>query len=235
MLERTLLLSSLVWLGTNVVIASDEQPSQLAARAAEAFDEGRFDEAAELYTELSARLPRSIVIVGSDLYYVARSQLRAFEGGKIWPLERLQETVILKLPIEPPVAAVDLEEERASLLEMARREIQAHLDVDADWIADTTAESFVSASSGRISRASREDVRRFFTGYLDGVTYSEYVDLEPPIVRVSDDGSMGWVLSRTRVRRSKGGAENSFVYAGIMTYEKKDGEWVRVANVSTFE
>jgi hypothetical protein len=51
---------------------------------------------------------------------------------------------------------------------------------------------------------------------------------------------MGWVITRVRVRRTQkdatgAGKEAGFVYAGIMTYEKRDGRWVRVANVSTFE
>jgi hypothetical protein len=29
--------------------------------------------------------------------------------------------------------------------------------------------------------------------------------------------------------------EEKFVYAGIMTYEKRENRWVRVANVSTAE
>jgi len=51
---------------------------------------------------------------------------------------------------------------------------------------------------------------------------------------------MAWMIVRTRVRRttrlegSEEERETSFVYAGIMTYEKQDGQWVRVANVSTF-
>lgn len=44
-------------------------------------------------------IPLTGTIVGNDLYYVARSQLEAFENGKIWPAERLKETVILKLPL----------------------------------------------------------------------------------------------------------------------------------------
>ncbi|HMW01195.1 MAG TPA: hypothetical protein PKE58_13750, partial [Acidobacteriota bacterium] len=59
-------------------------------------------------------------------------------------------------------------------------------------------------------------------------------------VRVSNDASLAWMIVRTRVRRTQKQAdgsdkERSFVYAGIMTYEKKKGKWVRVANVSTFE
>jgi hypothetical protein len=45
---------------------------------------------------------------------------------------------------------------------------------------------------------------------------------------------------RTRIRRVQKKPdgtekEEKAVYAGIMTYEKRDGRWVRVANVSTAE
>jgi hypothetical protein len=48
------------------------------------------------------------------------------------------------------------------------------------------------------------------------------------------------MIVRTRIRRVQKNAsgeekEEKAVYAGIMTYEKRDGRWVRVANVSTFE
>ena len=45
------------------------------------------------------------------------------------------------------------------------------------------------------------------------------------------------VLTSRRVQKKANGAEQEekFVCAGIMTYEKRDGRWVRVANVSTAE
>jgi pentatricopeptide repeat protein len=44
-------------------------------------------------------IPLTGVIAGNDLYYIARSQLRAFRDGKILPADQLQDTVILKLPL----------------------------------------------------------------------------------------------------------------------------------------
>jgi hypothetical protein len=48
------------------------------------------------------------------------------------------------------------------------------------------------------------------------------------------------MITRIRVKRTQKDAagvekERKFIYAGIMTYEKKAGKWLRVANVSTFE
>lgn len=186
--------------------------------------------------------PLTGVIVGDELYYIARSQLRAFdEKGKIWPMERLKETVVLKLPLELPRAgAASADALHAKLLAAYRDGVRAHVELDADSLADGNSDEFLSATSGKISRISREQTRKFFKGYFEGATYHEYADLEPPVIRVSDDGSMGWIMNRIRVRRTtkqRDGkeSEQSFVYAGLMIYERRGGEWVRVANASTFE
>jgi hypothetical protein len=79
-----------------------------------------------------------------------------------------------------------------------------------------------------------------FTEYFRDAKYYEWDDVEEPIVRVSNDASMAWMITRTKVRRVQKNADGAekeakFVYAGIMTYEKRDGRWVRAANVSTVE
>ncbi len=38
-----------------------------------------------------------------------------------------------------------------------------------------------------------------------GATYYEWDDVEEPIVRVSNDGSMAWMITRVRVRRTQKG------------------------------
>ena len=181
-------------------------------------------------------IPLTGVIVGDDLYYIGRSQLRAFDGPKIWPDEKLKDTTILKLPLEVANApASDLAAERAALLEMHRAEIRAHIERDAEALARDHGDDFVSASRGKLSRSTAEETRKFFTQYFEGATYPQYEDLEPPIIRVSDDASMAWILSRVRVRRADSEGETAFVYAGMMAYEKRAGRWIRVANASTFE
>lgn len=100
------------------------------------------------------------------------------------------------------------------------------------------ADDFIAVSNGDISHASRQDVQDMFNQLFDRATYHEWDDLEAPIVRVSDDASMAWMIVRLRARRTQSDAsgsktERSFVYAGIMTYEKQDGKWVRIANVTT--
>jgi hypothetical protein len=184
-------------------------------------------------------VPTTGVLVGDDFYYVAASNLEAVdEQGRLAP-EKLKDTVILRLPLGASPSA-DRQSDTEELLRMHARGREAHFETDAEKLLSHGAETMISVNGGRIQHITRAQQREFFTGYFKGARYFEWDDLEPPIVRVSGDGSMAWMITRTRVRRTQPDAagvakEVSFVYAGIMTYEKRDGRWVRVANVSTFE
>ncbi|HEY0080109.1 MAG TPA: hypothetical protein VGB73_15970 [Pyrinomonadaceae bacterium] len=137
-------------------------------------------------------------------------------------------------------STVDLEKEKAELLRLHKLAREAHFKTDVDLLMKGSGEEFISVSGGRISRSKPSDERKGFTEYFRGAKYYEWDDLEEPIVRISKDASMAWMITRIRSRRTqkdKAGKEieQKFVYAGIMIYEKRNGNWVRVANVSTFE
>ena len=134
----------------------------------------------------------------------------------------------------------DLEKEKAELLRLHKSHREAHFNTDVDALLQNAPEEMISVSRGKISRPSKDDARKMFTGYFRDAKYYEWDDLEAPIIRISKDASMAWMITRVRVRRVQKNAEGTekeekFVYAGIMTYEKRDGRWGRVANVSTFE
>jgi len=134
----------------------------------------------------------------------------------------------------------DLEEEKIELLRIHLADIQAHTDGKVPVLMETIPEEFIHVGDGNITRQSREEIREFFTGYLEKADYERYEDLEVPHAEVSTDATMGWVVSRMAVTRTEPADDGdrqtrSFTYAGIMTYEKVDGKWMKVANVSTFE
>jgi len=192
-------------------------------------------------------VPTTGVVVGQELFYVASSQLNRLDGaGRPLPADRLRESTVLRLPLREACAAgpasstLDVEAERRALLAMHESDRLAHFTTDPALIGRSAPDVFLSVSQGRIDRISRADEAAFFEGYFRGARYAEWDDLEPPVVRLSADASMAWIVSRLRVKRQAPGPdglpqERAFVYAGIMTYEKRDGRWVRVANVSTFE
>ncbi|MEN8006031.1 MAG: nuclear transport factor 2 family protein [Candidatus Krumholzibacteriota bacterium] len=135
---------------------------------------------------------------------------------------------------------VDVEAEKIELLRIHLTDIRAHKDNDVPALMQTIPEEFIHVGDGKVGRRSREEIRDFFTGYLDGAEYERYEDLQVPHAEVSRDGTMGWVISQMAVTRTEhdgaGGRQaRSFTYAGIMTYEKIRGKWIKVANVSTFK
>jgi hypothetical protein len=139
-----------------------------------------------------------------------------------------------------PSATIDLEAARRELLALHEADRLAHFTTDAARMGSGAAASFLAVSGGRVDALTPEAQRQFFEGYFAGARYEAWDDLEPPVVRVSDDGSLAFVVTRLQVRRTSPGAdgqpkERSFVYAGLMTYERRDGRYVRTANVSTFE
>jgi hypothetical protein len=134
----------------------------------------------------------------------------------------------------------NLEKEKAELLRLHQSDREAHFKTDVEALLENSPEEFITVGRGKINRSSKADTRKMFTGYFRDAKYFEWDDVEEPIIRVSNDASMAWMITRTRVRRVQKNAdgtekEEKFVYAGIMTYEKREGRWVRVANVSTME
>jgi hypothetical protein len=153
-------------------------------------------------------------------------------------------TVLLSIAIAPGIGGAqskkDLAREVDRLLTIHESDRRAHFETDAKRIMENTGEEFISVSNGAVQKTTRAEDLRFFEQYFKDAKYYEWDDLEQPIVRVSNDASMAWMIVRTRVRRiqtTDGGEakERKFVYAGIMVYEKQGATWVRVANVSTFE
>ena len=126
------------------------------------------------------------------------------------------------------------------MLRLHKSDREAHFRTDIEQLQVSAPKEFITVSGGKIYRVTKSAELKHFTDYFKGAKYYEWDDVEEPIIRISKDGSMGWMITRIQVRRTqKSGAgaetERKFIYAGIMTYEKRDGKWVRVANVSTFE
>ena len=147
--------------------------------------------------------------------------------------------LLVTLAFGQDALTVDQAKEKAELLRLHKADREAHFATDVELLQRHSSEEFISVSGGKIYRTSKADERKQFSEYFKGAKYYEWDDVEAPIVRISKDGNMAWMITRVRVRRTQNTAtgsdkEEKFTYAGIMTYEKRDGKWMRVANVSTF-
>ena len=129
---------------------------------------------------------------------------------------------------------------RAKLLALHEEVMQAHRESSADLLLRSEAPDSVSANRGQITQPTLDERRARFQQYLGATRFAEYVDLVPPVVRVSEDGSLGWVIvqvraSGTQTKQDGGSQPLAFESAWIELYERREGTWYRVGNVSNFK
>jgi hypothetical protein len=144
-------------------------------------------------------------------------------------------------PAHSPSANRDADESgnaRAELLAIHQAARRAHFNRDVDFIVAGMGSEFTTVREGAIRVMSREDVRKQFTEYFRGADFSAWDDLEPPIIRISPDGKMGWMIARVRIAYTKTDAgsatsKEDTVMAWMSAYEKHEGKWLLVANATT--
>jgi hypothetical protein len=144
-------------------------------------------------------------------------------------------------PAHSPAANRDADDStsaKTELLALHQAARRAHFNRDVDFIVAGMGTEFTTAHEGTIRVMSREDVRKQFTEYFRGAEFSAWDDLEPPVIRISSDGKMGWMIVRVRIVYTKadfGGkrSKEDTVMAWMSAYEKHDGKWLLVANATT--
>ena len=117
--------------------------------------------------------------------------------------------------------------------------LRAHRESDVERLLAAEPDDYVVANRGEITKPDRKARRERLGPYLRQTTFSTYRDKVPPIVRVSADGSLGWVIVQVEAkgeqRTPEGVQPIEFVSAWIELYEKRNGRWLRVGNVSNFK
>jgi hypothetical protein len=98
---------------------------------------------------------------------------------------------------------LDLEKERAELLRLHKSDREAHFKTDVDLLQESSPEEFIAVSDGKVYRTKKADEQKQFAEYFKGAKYHEWDDLEEPIVRISKEGGMAWMITRVRVRRTQ--------------------------------
>lgn len=132
----------------------------------------------------------------------------------------------------------DAAEASRTLRGMHEAVIAHHLSENVDAWMRMEAEMLIVGSRGvvRESGPEREAQRR---AYLAATTFHHYRDMAPPIVRVSDDCSLGWVIAQVEASGTQRGDDGveapiQFQASWIELYERVGGEWRMIGNVSNF-
>lgn len=114
----------------------------------------------------------------------------------------------------------------------------AHFNRDAELLVSSFAGDFRNIQAGKVTQPPREESVSRFQSYFDRSTFLVWDDIEPPVIRISNDGNMAYlvvqkrVVLRPRYAASDTAAQES-VFAWLETWEKIAGEWKLKALAST--
>jgi hypothetical protein len=114
----------------------------------------------------------------------------------------------------------------------------AHFNRDAKKIFAAFADDYVSVGNGQVRTPDRGAGQKRLQSYFDRSTFLEWDDINPPIIRVSDDATMAYVVVNKKVRllskdESGKDSEEIEIFAWVSTFRKFDGKWKLTMVVST--
>lgn len=148
--------------------------------------------------------------------------------------------VVLGLVFSPGLVLAAGEGDVEEILAIHKALIAAHLEYDVDALLEAEPDSILVVSRGEVQHQKRAERIEQYRGYLGSARFSEYRDLIEPIVRVSEDGTMGWLIAQVKIAGQWSGDGSEAVpfdwtWAWIELYEKQDGRWRRIGEVSNMK
>jgi hypothetical protein len=135
---------------------------------------------------------------------------------------------------------VDKKKLEQELLELHQETIQAHLNKDVDFFIRDISDDYMQVHDGEFLYPTKKDIQKMFTHYLNSTDFSVYRDVSEPIVKVADDGSLGWTIVQVRVKGKQQTETDSiykldYTFAWITLYERENTKWIRLGEVDNFK
>lgn len=124
--------------------------------------------------------------------------------------------------------------DRVNVYRLHRRLLAAHCLGDADMMASLSAGEVLSANRGVLAMHENASLQKRFSGLFSTLNYTEYRDLKPPVIEVSDSGDIAWIAVEVQARGHAIEAQTPFddQWAWFMLAKKIDGVWKHLGNAS---
>lgn len=145
--------------------------------------------------------------------------------------------IVVFLLTTAPLPAAFAGDDTAALLVMHREILDAHMARDAARLLAPEPDTIVTVSRGEVSFSTKRERMKRFERYFDTTEFTAYRDVLDPVVRVSADGTLGWVIVQVEIAGTRAGEDGEripfeSVWGWIELYEKRDGRWYRTGTVS---
>ncbi len=134
----------------------------------------------------------------------------------------------------------DIEQSKKEILKLHQEMIDAHLQKDVSWFTKDIADDYFSVGRGEIRFPKPNETSERFTNYLNITEFSQYHDLQEPIVKFSKDGSLAYLIVQVKVagnQKVEADSVESFdmTWAWITLFERENNKWIRLGEVSNHQ
>lgn len=132
------------------------------------------------------------------------------------------------------------EQEKARLLQLHKNALQAHFEKDAGTFLAGYASQWYDVRNAGIRLRTKEEALPSIEQYFQRTHFSDITEITAPIIHLSTDASMAWVIGEIRVRATQDVSDEkerdfSFRCTWVSIYEKHEGEWAQVVDASSFQ
>jgi hypothetical protein len=124
------------------------------------------------------------------------------------------------------------------LLDLQRRQREAHLNGDAVQLVSLFADDFTSIRDGEVTKPSRDMSLERFTRYFELVSFRAWDDLADPVIEISVDATLATVLVQKRVHITYPNAHGERVeeltdFAWVELWRRREERWELAMVIST--
>lgn len=124
----------------------------------------------------------------------------------------------------------------AEILAIHRADRLAHFNRDVSSLLRNGSAELIEVRDSNIKHMSRAALEDRFQQYFASAKFLAWDDMQEPIVHVSADGKMAWMIVKVHVRYEDIQHNNRIednVLAWMSVYEEIDGRWVMQAVATT--
>jgi hypothetical protein len=132
------------------------------------------------------------------------------------------------------------EQEKSRLLQLYKSSLQAHFEHDARKFLAEYASQWYEIRNAGVRLRTKEDAFLSIEQYFQRTHFYDISEVVTPIIHISADASMAWVIGEIQVRASQEGPDKkernfSFRCAWVSIYEKQEGQWAQVVDAPSFQ
>ncbi|HZU70718.1 MAG TPA: DUF4440 domain-containing protein [Ktedonobacteraceae bacterium] len=132
------------------------------------------------------------------------------------------------------------EQEKSRLLQLYKSSLQAHFEHDARTFLAEYASQWYEIRNAGVRLRTKEEALPAIEQYFQRTHFYDISEIAAPIIHISADASMAWVIGEIHVRASQEGPDKkernfSFHCAWVSIYEKQEGQWAQVVDAPSFQ